>query len=287
VALQDAGLWLTVHDSLLRIDSLSADMFGGKLSGGGEFVMAASGLESWKLDLRASEVRAGELLRPFSSFGQYINGTVSAAMNLNNEKASSESALAALTGVIDFSFQDGKIREMPALNAVAGLTKIEELRDLAIDDWVGKFEIRDGRVFGDDLLLNTAVGKLGADGSIGLDGGLDYDLTLALNQRLSDKYRSKLPGELGKILAGGSGPVELAFDLSGTTSDPQVKLNAKPIANRAKERLQYGVNKLIDKLVPDNSSASDSAAADSAASDSSSSLKKALPGLLNKILKKN
>ncbi|MFC1544958.1 AsmA family protein [Gemmatimonadota bacterium] len=287
VALEQASLWMTVHDSLLRLDSLAAGLFDGKLSGGGSFVLAAAGLESWQMNLRADNVQAGQLLRPFSSIGEYLKGTASTEIELRNDQVLAASSLAGLAGAIDFSLSDGAVRDWPALNMVSSLTNIGELRDLAIDDWIGRFEIHDGRVFGDNLKLHTAAGLIGASGSVGLDGSLDYDLTLALNQRLSDKYRSKLPGEIGRLFIGGSGQVELAFDLGGTTTDPNVKLNTKPMVRRAGEQLKQGVSKLIRNLLPGGDTPADSASADSIAADSSASIKKALPGLLNKLLKKS
>ncbi len=277
VELTDADLWLTVKDSLLRVDSLASSFFGGKLSGGGEFLLAGAGLDGWQLNLRADRVQAGSMMRPFSDIGQYLSGALSTSMDIRQG-----SALEDLSGYADFSLTGGGLRDWPALNSIASLTDIAELRDLDIDDWVGRMEVRDGRVFGENLRLNTAAGAIGASGSVGLDGSLDYRLNLALNERLSKKYRGKLPGDIGKLLTGGSGNVELGFKLGGTTSNPSAKLDMTPVKKRMESRLKQQAAKLIDRLLPGGSASDDSTAADSA-----SPAKKSLKGLFKNLLKKN
>jgi hypothetical protein len=277
VELTDAGLWLTVKDSLLRVDSLASSFFGGTLSGAGEFLLAGTGLDGWQLNLQADKVLAGSMMRPFSDIGQYLSGALSTSMDIRQG-----SALDDLSGYADFSLNGGGLKDWPALNSLASLTNIDELRDLDIDDWVGRMEVRDGRVFGENLKLNTAAGAIAATGSVGLDGSLDYGLTLALNERLSNKYRRKLPGDIGKMLTGGSGSVELGFKLGGTTSDPSVKLDMTSVRKRVESRLKQQADKLIDRLLPGGGSSDDSTS-----SDSVPSAKKALKGLFKNLLKKN
>lgn len=282
VELENAGCRFTVRDSVLRLEGLTAGYAGGKLSGGGTLVLSSAGAKSWDLDLRADSVDAGRMLRPFSSFANYLSGRLSSSIDLSNPKALALAPMQSLSGAVDFALEGGALEGWPALNAISSLTGIGELKNMVIDDWVGRMEVRDGRVFGENLTLRTGAGAVGADGSVGLDGSLDYKLNLALNQRLSDKYRGKLPGEIGKLLTGGSGQVELGFDLGGTTTDPSVKLDMSVVKRRAEERVKEGVSNLIDRLMP-----GDKQQADSSASDSATDEKKSLPGLLKGLLKKN
>ncbi len=277
VTLEDAAVWFEVRDSLLRVDSLAASFFGGRLSGEGEFLLAETGFGGWRLNVRADNAQAGSMMRPFSDIGQYLSGELSTSMEFRQG-----SEVDDLSGFADFSLTGGGLRDWPALNSISSLTRIEELRDLDIDDWVGRFEVRDGRVFGENLRLSTAAGVIGATGSVGLDGSLDYSLTLELNERLSNKYRGKLPGDIGRLLTGGSGNVELGFRLGGTTTNPSVKLDTRLVARRVENRLKEQAGKLLNRLLPGSGAGDDSTAADSAGT-----VKKSLRGLLKNLLKKN
>ncbi|MBW7996851.1 MAG: AsmA family protein [Candidatus Glassbacteria bacterium] len=249
VGLENSGLWFTVRDSLLRIDSVRSGYSGGRLSGGGAFVLSTAGVESWSLDLRVDEVQAGQMLQPFSSVGKFLTGSLKSSISLRSGNALALDPSSGLSGSATFTLSDGRFEGWPALNAIASLTGIDELRDLEIDDWVGTMEIRDGRVFGDNLQLNTTAGLIGAEGSLGLDGSLDYNLTLALNQRLSEKCRELLRGELANLLTGGQGTVELALELKGTTTEPKISWDTRPMAERAAKNIKRSVRKLFRKLL--------------------------------------
>ena len=95
-------------------------------------------------------------------------------------------------------------------------------------------------------------------------------------------FLGKLPGDIGRLLTGGSGNVELGFRLGGTTTDPSVKLDTRLVARRLENRLKEQAGKLLNRLLSGSG-----ASGDSVATDSASTVKKSLRGLLKNLLKKN
>ncbi|HLA40225.1 MAG TPA: hypothetical protein VJ417_09515, partial [Candidatus Glassbacteria bacterium] len=139
------------------------------------------------------------------------------------------------------------------------------------------------------LGLETDAGDLRAAGSVGFDGSLDYSLALVLNEKLTQKYRKKLPGEIASLFTGAENRLELNFLLGGSTADPALKWDASPVRKRLQQKIGSQLYKLIDRFLPAAEAKPDSTAADSAAVDTATAKPKPgeqIKGLLKGLLKK-
>ena len=288
ISLDSVDLAFAVQDSLITIQRLKAGLFSGSLAGEGNITLGKTGFPGYVLNLKASGVNASRLLSPFSKLGTYLTGSLSTGIDLERRKGGEKSLDENLAGTAEFTLSQGRLKGWPALQGLARLTKIEELNDLAIEQWLGKFEIRDERVHGDNLEIETTVSDLLVSGSVGFDGSLDYSLGLVLSEALSRKYRSRLPGEIAGLLTGDEERLELNFTISGTTDDPRVNWDTRPVTRRLGKKLGRQLNKLIDRLLPSKSKKADTtgAAGDSAAEQSKDEPAKDLPGLLKSLFKK-
>jgi hypothetical protein len=263
IALDSVELAFRVRDSLIVIQRIDAGFFSGRLAGNGSITLGKAGLPGYVLDLKAAQASAGELLSPFSKLGSYLTGVVSTEIHLERQRGGEKSLDENLSGHAEFTLSQGRLTGWPALERLARLTKIEELKDLAIEQWIGKFEIRDERVYGDNLEIKTTVSDLLVSGSVGFDGSLDYSLTLVLSENLTRKYRSKLPGEIASLLTGKKDRLELDFKIGGTTHDPLVNWDTRPVARRLGKKLGSQLDKLIDRLLPSKPKEADSTSAGS------------------------
>ncbi|MFH1070465.1 MAG: AsmA-like C-terminal region-containing protein [Candidatus Glassbacteria bacterium] len=288
ISLDRVNLGFTVIDSLFTLDKISAGLYSGTLEGRGGFTLSGPGLSAYQFDLDGTGFHAAELVSPFSSIGRYLSGSVATRIHLVN-KATAGEPLKNLEGTAAFTLADGRLQGWPVLDKLASFTGITELDSLRIERWVGMFDIRDQKVTGRDLGLETDVGTLRAGGAVGFDGSLDYSLALLLNENLTRKYRKKLPGEIASLFTGSENRLELNFLLGGTTSDPSLKWDTGPLKKRLQAKIGSQFDKLIDRLLPDGDSRPDSASADSTAADTSQAKPKPqdqLKGLLRGLLKK-
>ena len=287
IALDSVELAFSVRDSLINIQRLNAGLFSGRLTGGGSIALGKTDIPGYGLDLVATRVNASELLNPFSKLGNYLTGEVSTGLRLDRRKGGEKALDSNITGNVEFTLHQGRLAGWPALQNLARLTKIEELNDLAIEQWIGSFQIRDERVYADDLEMGTTVSDLLVSGSVGFDGSLDYSLALVLSEDLTRKYRSKLPGEIASLLTGNEDKLELNFTIGGTTEEPGVNWDTRPVARRLSRKLGSQLNKLIDRLLPFRPKDTDtSETADSAEAQPKDEPAKDLPGFLRKLLKK-
>ena len=294
LGLRDAELSLTVRDSLVRLERIGGRAFAGRLNGTGRFSLTGRGLSAFRFDLGADSLSARALLTPFSSLGRSLDGLVRSDFHLLAESGDADKLLQNLSGTAEFSLTEGQIRGWPVLVSLANLTGIEELRDLVLDDWTGKFTIRDQRVYGENLRIGSPVSDLRFEGSSGFDGTLDYSLALVLSEALTRKYRGRMPGEISSLLTGNENRLELNLKIGGTTDQPKVSWDSRPVAERLTKKLGGQLNKLFDRLLPGSGkAAADSAAADSSVARGDSTAQpaagdaaKKIPGLLKNLLKK-
>jgi len=288
ITLDSVDLAFRVKDSLITIQRLKAGLFSGSLAGEGNIMLGKTGFPGYVLDLKVSAVSASQLLSPYSKLGNYLTGALSTGLHLERKKGGEKSLDKNLSGTAEFILNQGRLTGWPALENLARMTKIEELNDLAIEQWVGNFQIAEERVYGNNLEIRTTVSDLLASGSVGFDGSLDYSLTLVLSEDLTRKYRSRLPGEIASLLTGDEDRLELNFTIDGTTDDPRVNWDTRPVTRRLGQKLGRQLDKLIDRLLPTKPKVTDSTgtASDSAAAQPTDEPAKDLPGLLKSLFKK-
>lgn len=107
-------------------------------------------------------------------------------------------ALRKLTAKADFGMKDGRLRDLPILNAISELTDVERFKDIPIRDLQGLIDIVEGRIGIDRLDLISDELSMGLKGKLGIDGS--YQLALApwlepavIKNGKYDKYLSLLP----------------------------------------------------------------------------------------------
>lgn len=287
ITLEDARLAFTVRDSLVRFESLDATMFSGKVAGAGILVLPEGGTPSFRIDLSTSRVRAGQALSQFTSFGNYLSGLIDLAFHFEGSGPDADRILQSLSGGGSFLLNEGSVTGWPLMAGLSRWSNIAELDSLPFRHWYGQMSFVNGRARTENMLLYTRFGDWTADGSFGFDGTLDYAVNFSLNEALSRKYRSRLPGEVAGLLSGGDDRIDLAFRIRGTPASPEFRWDTSLIRQRAQDRVRSEIgrqlDRLTDRLLPENGNqnASDSAEAKPGA-NLQDAAKQLLRGLFNR-----
>jgi hypothetical protein len=141
---------------------------------------------------------------------------------------------------------------MPLLDKVAGFTSLENMKEVNFKDWTNAFSIKDGRLNVKDLKVDAGTTNLLLDGSQGLDGSLDYNLTVKLPQEAAS--RLKLGGvgdQLLQFFKDKDGKINLNFAVSGMAASPALKLNTAGPEEMAKKALEQKGNDAKQKAEDD------------------------------------
>ena len=128
------------------------------------------------------------------------------------------------------------------LAKIAEFTGLTELRELQFNNWANTFTIADGKMGINNLTMNAASTDFTVNGTQGLDGTMDQVLSMKLSQTLSNKAR--LPGigdQLLQYFKDNDGRLTLNFAVTGTMSNPSIKLDTRPQEEMAKKAVEQKV----------------------------------------------
>jgi hypothetical protein len=148
---------------------------------------------------------------------------------------------------------EGKIVGMALMTKLADATGIQAMRQLDFKDWTNRFTIQDGRVLVKDLNIHSGISDFVVGGSQGLDGSLDYALTVKIPSSLSD--RVKLAGvgdQLLQFFKDKDGRINLNFGVTGTSDSPSLKLDTHAQEEMAKKALEQKALDVLKSKVPDD-----------------------------------
>ena len=205
------------------------------------------------LDLQISGVEANSCLSRFTTFGKSLYGK----LNMNTKlKGDLNDTLGinpqTLLGNGTVQVFDGKLAGFAVAGKLAEVTGLSELGQIQFKNWANAFEIANGRVMIKDLRINAGTTDFLAGGSQGLDGSLDYTMTVKLPGATSDRLR--LPGVAGEIVQyfkDKDGRLSLSFLVSGNTASPVLKLDTKTQEDMAKKALQQKGTDAVKKKLND------------------------------------
>jgi hypothetical protein len=119
---------------------------------------------------------------------------------------------------------------------IATLLKLPDLETINFKDWANSFTIENGRIIIKDLKIHALDADYTVNGSQGLDGSLDYTMTMLLSQATSGKVN--IPGFIGQaadLFKDQTGRLKLDFAVGGTSDDPKVSLDTKAAQQKAEE----------------------------------------------------
>ena len=144
-----------------------------------------------------------------------------------------------LLGNGNVQMNEGKLVGFPLTSKLADMTNLSELREINFKDWTNAFSISNGRFVVKDLKVSAGQIGLLVGGSQGLDGSLDYTLTV----KLPESYASRLslPGvasNLVQFFKDKDGKLALNFQVTGSASEPVLHLDTHAQQDAAKNLLQ-------------------------------------------------
>jgi uncharacterized protein involved in outer membrane biogenesis len=243
----------SIANGKITLKKFTTQAFQGDIQTQGTLDLSQQNKRPFDLDLNINNVESSDLLPSFTSFGKYLSGKMSMNTKLKGDLNDTLGLnTQSLLGNGTVHMQDGKLTGLPLMQKLADYTSLDNLRQLAFKDWANAFSIQDGRLAVKDLKVNAGTTGLLVNGSQGLDGSMDYNLTVKLPDDVSG--RLKLPGigdQLIGLLKDNDGRINLNFLVTGMTNEPVLKLNMSPedlVKKAAEQKGNEGKQKLEDEL---------------------------------------
>jgi uncharacterized protein involved in outer membrane biogenesis len=241
---------MKISNGIVALQNFTCKMYDGTITTKGTLNMQKPDHRAFDLAFDMNGVDANGLLPKFTSFGERMFGTLSMSTTMKgtlNDTLGIETQ--GLTGAGKASVAEGKLTGVKVNKAVASLVKLPDLEEINFKEWANSFTIADGRI----VIKDLKIAALGADylinGSQGLDGSLDYGMSMLLSEKSSAGVAIPgFAGEAAKLFKEPNGRVKLDFAVGGTYEAPKVSLDTKPAQKRAEDLAKQKVNDEAKKL---------------------------------------
>ena len=245
---------LKITDGVIHMQNFSLNGFGGSAVSKGSLNLKDPKRPLFDLALDINGVESHSLLPHFTSFGQRINGKMT--MNTTMKGALNDTlglVPSALNGAGRVQITDGVLNGVKVNETIAAMLKLPDLETIKFKDWANSFTIAEGRIIIKDLKIHALDADYTVNGSQGLDGSLDYAMTMLVSQATSGKVN--LPGFAGQaadLFKDETGRLKLDFAVGGTSDNPKVQLDTKSAQSKAealaRKKLEDEAKKATDQL---------------------------------------
>ena len=145
-----------------------------------------------------------------------------------------------------YGLKAGRLYSTPITKQMAQLLGLEELMAPRFDRLAGDLKLRKGKVVASLQMTSLAVGAMGK-GTIGLDGSLDFPITLLLAPSLAKKAEARLPKALRGVghLPKEGGKAAIPLVLKGSVTSPRVSISTKGAEKALKKAVGSEVNRRL------------------------------------------
>ena len=247
---------ISVHDSLfvgdlntrfsyskeqLALSGLYAGIAGGVVTG--DLVIKTSEPKSpFTADIKLEKVDLNRLITEAGGPAEQASGALSGYLDIYGQTGVADS----FTGSGQLELSGGQLNQYEIFQMLGKVLQIEELSQLNLQQASAAWRIENGVIRVDQLTLQSVNLRLTAHGVVQLDGRLDLDASLAINQKISHR--------LPDFIAANFKPVEnsdlrgLDFKIFGTTSNPRTDLGVQILGKEIEKKVEKTAVDLLQNI---------------------------------------
>jgi uncharacterized protein involved in outer membrane biogenesis len=245
---------MKITNGVITMQNLSCNTFDGSIITKGTLNLQKPERPTFDLAMDMNGLDAHAMLPKFTSFGERMFGKLTMNTTLKGTLDDTLGLIPqSLNGEGRVQAENGKLTGVKVNKAVGDLLKLPDLEQINFKDWANNFTITDGRIYIKDLKIKALDADYVVNGSQGLDGSLDYSMSLILPEKTS--ARISVPGFASQavdLFKDESGRVKLDFSVGGTSDNPKVALDTKAAQRKAedlvKQKLEGEKKKLEESL---------------------------------------
>ena len=251
---------LHVKDQRVTLEDFVVNTLGGEIGVTGFYETTTLARPTFDVGLRMKQVSipaaadALTTVRMLAPVARYAEGSFSTDLRMSGAlEKDMMPVFDALSGRGTLQTSQIALRDFPALEKVADATKLSFLKDPALERVRSSFEVRDGRLHVEPFAVRLGRSTMNVSGSNGIDQSLQYALRLQVP-------RSELGAEANQAVAGllsragragidlqAAPEVELGIQLTGTVTNPSVKVDVASIAASVREGAEQAVREQVTR----------------------------------------
>ncbi len=222
LALTDVRGTCKLENGIIRLDPLTAKLFGGEQAGS-IAVDTRTQQTAFNVRSKVQNVDANKLLSSTTAIGKMLSGLLSGDIDVRANPQPGQELARALNGTVKVQLTNGKLAGVHLLNEIAKLAKFlgynaSNAGFTNIIKLAGTLTIQNGVANTDDLQLQFDGGTLGASGSVGLaDQQVKMRVMAVLPKEVSQRAGgNRIGGFMSTVLANSKGELVIPALVTGT-----------------------------------------------------------------------
>jgi hypothetical protein len=233
------------------------ELFEGAASGTMRWQIPESGPSTFDFEGALDSLRLESFFQDYpilgedSQFYQYITGTFSTEIDYTTQISEELSPLLATT-VLDgtFGMSQARVENHPIQERLASFTKINILRDVALDQWQSSVSVNNQVLTLKDLSLTSDDIGMELNGTHNLASEkIDFSISLLLPNRFKSAIASVITSQAADALTRENGTILVPLRVTGTYGNPVVQPDQTVIKPMIQDALKDNVkNRLQDLL---------------------------------------
>jgi uncharacterized protein involved in outer membrane biogenesis len=242
--LNNAHTNVTLDHGVIRMNPVTADVYGGKETGSITIDMRPA-QPVYAVNLKTDKVDANKLISSVSDVKQTLYGLLASNVNASFSSSSSSNIARSLNGNLAINLTNGKLMNLDLLHELASVGKFvgngfgppKNFTDLF--QLTGNFDVKNGLAQTNNLKAVIDGGTLAAAGLVNLaDQSLNLHVTAVLNKAISQQVGgTQVGGFMNTALANNQGELVLPVIVTGTFQHPQVAPDLQQIARMKLDNL--------------------------------------------------
>ena len=234
----------------LEAQSFSLDGYGGAITGSAKFDLHDTRKPVYEIKSKVSSVQADELLSAWTPAKGLVRGTLSTDLTFSGAGQEPEDVKRNLTLVGLAALSEGQLGPGPALQAIADLVKVPQMKELKFKDLKVPMRVEHGRLITDAVRMTGPSGEWNLSGAMGLDGALDYAVSVTLPAEAAATLNAKSALAAG-ALTDEKGRMLLDLRVGGTAKSPKVAWDTRAMRDRLAGRASQALAEQKAKLEAD------------------------------------
>ncbi len=215
----------------LESPAFSLRGYGGTVTGSAKFDLRDTRRPVFEVKSKVADVQADSLLSAWTPARDLLRGTLSTDLTFAGAGSEPADLKKTLTLMGLAALSQGQLGPGPALQAVADLVKIPQLKEVKFKDLKLPLRVENGRLYTDAVTISGASGEWNLSGAIGFDGTLDYAVSVTLPPEVVAAVNAKSALAAG-ALADDKGRMLLDLHVGGTAKAPRVAWDTRAMRDR-------------------------------------------------------
>src|SRR6476661_7040917 len=242
--LNNAHANVTLDHGLIKMNPVTADVYGGKETGAITIDMRPA-QPVYNVNLKTEKVDANKLISSVSDVKQTLYGLLSSNVNASFSSSSADTIARSLNGNMAINLTNGKLMNLDLLHELASVGKFlgngfgppKNFTDLV--QLTGNFDVKNGLAQTNNLKAVIDGGTMAAAGLINLaDQSLNLHVTAVLNKAISQQVGgTQVGGFMNTALSNNQGELVLPVIVTGTFQHPLVAADVQQIARMKLDNL--------------------------------------------------